>query len=260
MTTYYAILGVSEQATPDDIRRAYRRLALLTHPDRTPDPAAHQRFIAVNEAYEALNEPTRRYFYDSQLREMRNRVRPLQPGQPPVAARAPRRPPPPPIWRRRSYVPKRLNFPAYARTAKRWGKWLAVLPALILLDFFVLRHYATADFISIGTSRDGAGNLYNWVVTSQGEFNTLAEIPLSTSGFRVRTSWLFKFIHEAYLPDGTWLPIHATHGSLLAFTTLLLLLAAATQAKHLSDAARVNVAIVGAAVGIILLLMALSGT
>lgn len=259
MNTYYAVLGVSEQATPDDIRRAYRRLALLTHPDRTPDPAAHQRFLAVNEAYEALNEPTRRYFYDSQLREIRNRVRPLQPGQPSVAARAPRRPPPPPIWRRRSYVPKRLNFPAYARTAKRWGKWLALLPALILLDFFVLRHYATADFISIGTSRDGAGNLYNWVVTSQGEFNTAVELPLTTAGFRVRTSLLFKFIHEAYLPDGTSLPIHTTSGSLLAFTALLLLLAAATQAKHLSDAARVNVAIVAATVGVILLVMALSG-
>lgn len=260
MTTYYAVLGVSEQATPDDIRRAYRRLALLTHPDRTPDPAAHQRFLAVNEAYEALNEPSRRYFYDTQLREIRNRVRPLQSVPPPFATRASRRPPPPPIWRRRSYAPKRLNFPAYARTAKRWGKWLALLPALIVLDFFVLRHYATADFIGIGTSRDGAGNMYNWVVTSQGEFNTLAEIPLSTTGFRVRTSWLFKFIHEAYLPDGTALPIHTTSGSLLAFTVLLLLLTAATQAKKLSDPARVNVAIMAGVVSIILLMMALSGT
>lgn len=256
MTTYYAVLGISEQATPDDIRRAYRRLVLLTHPDRTPDPAAHQRFLAVNEAYEALNEPTRRSFYDTQLREIRNRVRPLQSA--PAATRASRRPPPPPIWRRRSYVPKRLNFPAYARTARRWGKWLAVLPLLILLDFFVLRRYVAADFISIGTSRDHAGNLYNWVVTSQGEFNTTAAVPLSTSGFQVRTSWLFKFVHEAYLPDGTALPLYPTSGSLLGFTGLLLLLVAATQVKQLSDAARVNVAIVAAVVAVILLLMALS--
>ncbi|HEX8428453.1 J domain-containing protein [Hymenobacter sp.] len=258
MTTYYAVLGISEQATPDDIRRAYRRLVLLTHPDRTPDPAAHQRFLAVNEAYEALNEPSRRYFYDTQLREIRNRVRPLQSAPPPTAARTPRRPPPPPIWRRRSYAPKKLNFPAYARTARRWGKWLAVLPALILFDFFVLRHYVTTDFVSIGASRDGTGRLYNWVVTSHGEFNTAAEIPLDTSGFRVQTSWLFKFIHEAYLPDGTALPLHSAFGSLLGFTVLLLLLAAATQLKHLSDAARVNVTIVAAVVGVILLLMVLS--
>ncbi|WP_375433869.1 J domain-containing protein [uncultured Hymenobacter sp.] len=258
MTTYYTVLGVSEQATPDDIRRAYRRLALLTHPDRTPDPAAHQRFLAVNEAYEALSEPNRRYFYDTQLREIRNRVRPMHSVPSSFAARTHRRPPPPPIWRRRSYVPKRLNFPVYARKAKRWGKWLAVLPVLILLDFFMLRHYATATFISIGTSRDGAGNLYNWVVTSQGEFNTVAEIPLSTAGFRVLTSWLFKFVHEAYLPDGTALPVHTTSGSLLGFTGLLLLLAATTQVKHLSDAARVNVTIVASVLAVILLLMVLS--
>ena len=256
MTTYYAVLGVSEQAPPADIRRAYRRLVLLTHPDRTPDPAAHQRFLAVNEAYEALNEPTRRYFYDTQLREIRNRVRLMQSA--PAAARAPRRPPPPPIWRRRSYVPKRLNFPAYAQTAQRWGRWLALLPLLILLDYFLLRHYATAAFLSIGTSRDGAGNLYNWVSTSQGEFNTTADIPLATSGFLVRTSRLFKFIHEAYLPDGTALPLYLTSGSLLGFTGLLLLLVAVTQVKQLSDAARVNVAIVAAVVAVILLLMALS--
>ncbi|WP_022821937.1 J domain-containing protein [Hymenobacter norwichensis] len=258
MTTYYAILGVSEQATPDDIRRAYRRLVLLTHPDRTPDPAAHQRFIAVNEAYEALNEPTRRYFYDSQLREMRNQVKPLQPGPLSDAARAPRQPPPS-TWRRHSHVPTQLNFSAYACIAKRWGKWLSLLPVFILIDFFVLRHYAMTDFISISTSRDGTGNLYNCVVTSRGEFNTAVDIPLSTAGFRVQTSLLFKFIHEAYLPDGTALPIHTTFGSLFGFIGLSLLLIGVTQVKSLSDAARVNVTIIAATVGIILLLIAISG-
>ena len=258
MTTYYAVLSVSEQATPDDIRRAYRRLVLLTHPDRTPDPAAHQRFIAVNEAYEALNDPTRRYFYDSQLREMRNQEQQLQPRPPPDAARAPHRPPPS-MWRRPGHLPARPNFTAYARTAKRWGKWLSLLPALILLDFFVLRHYAMTDFISINTSRDEVGTLYNYVFTSHGEFSTVVEVPLSTAGFRVQTSLLFKFIHQAYLPDGTALPIHTTFGSLFGFIGVLLLLIGVTQVKHLSDAARVNVTIIAFVVGIILLLLAISG-
>jgi curved DNA-binding protein CbpA len=67
MTPYQA-LELSADATADDIRRAYRRLVLLTHPDRTPDPAAHARYLAVNAAYETLSDPTRRQAYDNGLR------------------------------------------------------------------------------------------------------------------------------------------------------------------------------------------------
>lgn len=74
MTTYYAILEVEEQASPAVIRQAYRRLVLLTHPDRTPDPAQHRRYLAVNEAYETLNDPTKRTAYDQQLRALRQPI------------------------------------------------------------------------------------------------------------------------------------------------------------------------------------------
>ncbi|GAA4013812.1 hypothetical protein GCM10022408_28670 [Hymenobacter fastidiosus] len=67
MTTHYQTLELSEQATADDIRRAYRRLVLLTHPDRTPDPAAHARYLRVNEAYEILHNAQRRAGYDALL-------------------------------------------------------------------------------------------------------------------------------------------------------------------------------------------------
>ncbi|UOG74494.1 J domain-containing protein [Hymenobacter tibetensis] len=256
MKTHYAILGISEQASPNDIRRAYRRLVLLTHPDRTPDPDAHQRFLAVNEAYEALNDPSRRYFYDTQLRELRTRVRPVPVPAPPPT-RASRRPPPPPIWRRR-YVPQKLDFATYARVARQWGRCLLVLPLVILLDYFVLRHYVIADFARFGTSRDGAGQLYNWIATSHGEFNTTAAVPLATIVFRLKTSVLFQFVHEAYLLDGTALPVHPVFSSLLVFAFLLLLLAGATQLSRISDATRVNVAIVATVVGVIVLLMALT--
>jgi curved DNA-binding protein CbpA len=51
---YYAIFGLSENASKDDIRKAYRKLAMQYHPDKNPDPKAHQVFIDLAEAYEIL--------------------------------------------------------------------------------------------------------------------------------------------------------------------------------------------------------------
>ncbi|MDQ2771946.1 MAG: DnaJ domain-containing protein [Bacteroidota bacterium] len=62
--THYEVLELPENAPAADIRRAYRRLVLLTHPDRTPDPAAHARYLAINAAYEVLSDPGRRAGYD----------------------------------------------------------------------------------------------------------------------------------------------------------------------------------------------------
>jgi curved DNA-binding protein CbpA len=66
---YYAILGVTRQATEEEIRRAYRRLALEWHPDRRPDdPRAAERFREISEAYAVLINPARRREYDEALR------------------------------------------------------------------------------------------------------------------------------------------------------------------------------------------------
>jgi curved DNA-binding protein CbpA len=59
------LLGVSEKATPADVKRAYWKLARAYHPDLGPDdPSRHEKFIAVAEAYDILTKrssPTRRY-------------------------------------------------------------------------------------------------------------------------------------------------------------------------------------------------------
>ncbi|MGY8993078.1 MAG: molecular chaperone DnaJ [Rhodospirillales bacterium] len=62
---YYDLLGIARDASGDDIKKAYRRLALKFHPDRNPDDkAAEQKFREVSEAYEALKDDQKRAAYD----------------------------------------------------------------------------------------------------------------------------------------------------------------------------------------------------
>ena len=62
---YYEVLGVSRDASPDDIKKAYRQLALQFHPDRNPgDKGAEERFKEANEAYSVLSDAERRAQYD----------------------------------------------------------------------------------------------------------------------------------------------------------------------------------------------------
>ena len=61
---YYAIMGVSRDATQDDIKRSYRKLARKYHPDVSDDPKAEERFKELGEAYEVLKDPEKRAAYD----------------------------------------------------------------------------------------------------------------------------------------------------------------------------------------------------
>lgn len=61
---YYEIMGVKRNATQDEIKRAYRKLARKYHPDVSKDPNAEQRFKEVGEAYEVLKDPEKRAAYD----------------------------------------------------------------------------------------------------------------------------------------------------------------------------------------------------
>ena len=61
---YYEVLGVTRTASDDDIKKAYRRLALQYHPDRNNAPEATERFKEATEAYQVLSDAEKRGLYD----------------------------------------------------------------------------------------------------------------------------------------------------------------------------------------------------
>ena len=61
---YYKILGIAKGASDDDIKKAYRKLALKYHPDKNKDPGAEEKFKEVAEAYEILSDAKKREIFD----------------------------------------------------------------------------------------------------------------------------------------------------------------------------------------------------
>ncbi|NVO83466.1 J domain-containing protein [Hymenobacter terrestris] len=197
MSTHYATLGLPANASATDIRQAYRKLVWLTHPDHTPDPAAHARYLAVNEAYEVLSNPSRRASYDAAL-EWRAAApspsfQPTPPRQPEAHPHQPGFRPPTP--------------PTHVRYAKEfaqllpWLKWVAASSLLLIVLLFA--DYATTihlpnetvqrfDYVEQGSR--GGKQTYLVFYTEQARFRTPSTVDLEP-GDRVhvqQTRWFGK--------------------------------------------------------------------
>ena len=68
MNSHYAILGLSPNASEEDIRKAYRNKVKLYHPDVNKSPDANAKFLMIQMAYETLTDKNRRFFYDQKVK------------------------------------------------------------------------------------------------------------------------------------------------------------------------------------------------
>ena len=64
MSDFYVLLGVARDASDDDIKKAYRKLAMEYHPDRNAAQEAEEKFKEITEAYDVLRDPQKRAAYD----------------------------------------------------------------------------------------------------------------------------------------------------------------------------------------------------
>lgn len=97
----YTILGVSHTASAQEIKLAYKRLALKCHPDRNPDDArAEELFKVVNSAYQTLSDPSKRARYDLRLQYLREQRQAIRQHQPHHHARYRQTRPPAPVSER----------------------------------------------------------------------------------------------------------------------------------------------------------------
>ena len=68
MTNFYDVLGVAQDASESEIKKAYRNLSLKYHPDRNPSEEAKTKIQQINEAYENLGDAEKREQYNNELR------------------------------------------------------------------------------------------------------------------------------------------------------------------------------------------------
>ena len=70
-TDYYELLGLSQEATADEIKSAFRKQALIWHPDKNQDKLeeSHEKFKLIHEAYSVLSDPQEKAWYDSHKTE-----------------------------------------------------------------------------------------------------------------------------------------------------------------------------------------------
>lgn len=138
---YYAVLGVTQRATPDEIRYAYRALARKYHPDLHPgDQSAEQNFRAIQEAYEVLSDPYKRKAFDYYGSAFGERI-PSGNGGPVAHRTAPRPCVSPDFIYRAPLSTQTDDFSARAGSARDF----------VLGNYRWLGHFTVAAVILIGT-------------------------------------------------------------------------------------------------------------
>jgi curved DNA-binding protein CbpA len=147
---HYETLGVSRNATSAEIKRAYRRLAVLYHPDKNPDPAAENFFKEVNQAYDVLSDPVKKRSYDLRGQTIfEHHHQPQQPQHRDPAYRNPNRPQPKYKGERQRLLELMADYLPFIQRAT----WFCLVVSSIAMIDFVLPHRDSNDTVESGFVR-----------------------------------------------------------------------------------------------------------
>ena len=167
MKDYYAILGVSANATPSEIKKAFRKLAILYHPDKNASAEARPRFHDINEAYDVLGDAAKRAAYDQRLAnplaELFNDPAPKHPD--------------PAYRRRRSPPPRRAEGPSDSyllmRDSLKYMLWISraglIVTTLFFIDYFLPYQKLEDSIVEMYSVRTRGNNIYHVLGTRTGE-------------------------------------------------------------------------------------------
>ena len=230
--THYQTLELPADAPAAAIRQAYRRLVLLTHPDRTPDPAAHARYLAVNAAYEVLTDPARKAAYDASFQApVPPPARPFSPGRARDEARRrmPRQPPRAPVPNTVRYA---QEYARVLRLARPWVILALLITASFGADYLLATNHAEQvtdyehDVYYTGGGRYSRGTAHRYYrhFTALGSFETTDQIANGTRVVVRRTPLWHRAVAVYRYPAQQ--PIEAQDYT-LAFALAALLAAAA---------------------------------
>lgn len=225
MKDYYQIIGVSPYATEAEIKRCFRKLAVLYHPDKNHSPEAEGQFKEINEAYEVLSDPVKRAEYN---RLLANPVLAFQKPEPYHRD---------PAYHRRNYVyrePKQTLQQLMAEYLPyfRWVCWVALFFTCILaIDYSLPFKDSREEVVGIErvyrTGRSG-GRIYDHdvLLTKQGSRIVLFDDDLSyfekTNVIDVQHTALFSKMVTASIPSGAYkIRVASVYGT-LSFMPIIL--------------------------------------
>jgi hypothetical protein len=231
MEDYYQILGISPRATQLEVRRSFRKLAVLYHPDKNNAPEAEEQFKQINRAYEVLNNVDKRAQYDLSL------VYPL--GQAHTAQPRHRDPAyhrnPAVNYAQRDHKQTTQELMAEYLPKFRWACWIGLVICLLLtFDYLLPYQQSVEDIVEINrmyrTGR-GGGTIYDHdeLITKNGITIYLQDEDLSyfkkARQIIIQKSPLFKKIVTAATADEAYkIRVASIYGNLV-FVPIILMIA-----------------------------------
>ncbi len=227
MKDYYQILGISPNATQQEIKLTFRKLAVLYHPDK--NKTSEDRFKEINEAYRVLNDPEKRADYDLSLAYPYTFAERHTPHRDPAYRR--RRP----AYAYREETKSAQELMAEYLPIFRWVCWVSlVVCALVAIDYLLPFQSSQDNIIEINrmyrTGR-GGGMIYDHdeLITKSGlhinlyddevfEFKKVLKV-------NIEETYLFKKVITASTPDGKYsIGVSSLYGNLI-FVPLILFIA-----------------------------------